>query len=61
MMEMSLGMEECRIPAWVRNKMSLANAGILHSSKLEMSEDGLVDAESIDWSYKEAMIKQCKS
>jgi hypothetical protein len=42
MLEMSSGMEECKITAWVREKMSLAHAGILHSSMPEMSEEGLI-------------------
>jgi hypothetical protein len=41
MLEMSSGMEECKITAWARNILSLAHAGILHSSMPEMSEEGL--------------------
>ncbi len=41
MLEMSSGMEECKITAWARDNMSLAYDGILHSSMLEMSEEGL--------------------
>jgi hypothetical protein len=40
MLEMSSGMEECKITAWARDKMPLAHAGILHSSMPEMSEEG---------------------
>jgi len=40
MLEMSSGMEECKITAWARDKMFLAHAGILHSSMPEMSEKG---------------------
>jgi hypothetical protein len=42
MLEMSSGMEECKITAWARNILSLAHAGILHSSMPEMSEEGLI-------------------
>jgi hypothetical protein len=38
MLEMSSGMEECKITAWARDNMLLAYAGILHSSMPEMSE-----------------------
>ncbi len=41
MLEMSSGMEECKITAWARNILSLAHAGILNSSMPEMSEEGL--------------------
>jgi hypothetical protein len=40
MSEMSLGMEECKIPARARNKMFLGMLVFyVHSSMLEMSED----------------------
>jgi hypothetical protein len=42
MLEMSSGMEECKITAWARDNMPLAHAGILHSSMPEMSEEGLM-------------------
>jgi hypothetical protein len=42
MLEMSSGMEECKITAWAKDNMPLAYAGILHSSMLEMSEEGLM-------------------
>ncbi len=41
-LEMSSGMEECKITAWARNILSLAHAGILHSPMPEMSEEGLI-------------------
>jgi hypothetical protein len=41
MLEMSSGMEECKITAWAKDNMPLAYAGILHSSMPEMSEEGL--------------------
>jgi hypothetical protein len=41
MLEMSSGMEECKITAWAKDKMPLAYAGILHSSMPEMSEESL--------------------
>jgi hypothetical protein len=41
MLEMSSGIEECKITAQARDNMSLAHAGILHSSMPEMSEEGL--------------------
>jgi hypothetical protein len=42
MLEMSSGMEECKITAWARDNMPLAYAGILHSSMPEMSKEGLI-------------------
>jgi hypothetical protein len=42
MLEMSSGMEECKITAWAKDNMPLAYAGILHSSMPEMSEEGLI-------------------
>jgi hypothetical protein len=42
MLEMSSGNEECKITAWARDNMTLAYAGILHSSMPEMSEEGLM-------------------
>jgi hypothetical protein len=42
MLEMSSGMEECKITAWARNILSLVHAGILHSSMPKMSEEGLI-------------------
>ena len=42
MLEMSSGMEECKLTAWARDNMPLAYAGILHSSLPEMSEEGLI-------------------
>jgi hypothetical protein len=42
MLEMSSGMEECKITAWARDNMPLAYASIFHSSMPEMSEDGLI-------------------
>ncbi len=42
MLEMSSGMEECKITAWARYNMSLAHAGILLFSMPEMSEEGLI-------------------
>jgi hypothetical protein len=41
MLEMSSGMEECKITAWAKDNMPLAYAGILHSSMPEMSEESL--------------------
>ncbi len=41
-LEMSSGMEECKITAWARDNMPLAHAGILHSSMPEMSEECLI-------------------
>ncbi len=41
MLKMFSGMEECKITAWTRDKMSLAHAVILHSSMPEMSEECL--------------------
>jgi hypothetical protein len=41
MLEMSSGMEECKITAMARDNISLAHDSILHSSMLEMSEEGL--------------------
>jgi hypothetical protein len=41
MLEMSSGMEECKITAWERNILSLAHAGILHSSMPENVRGGL--------------------
>jgi hypothetical protein len=41
MLEMSSGMEECKITAWAKDNMPLAYAGILHSSMQEMSEERL--------------------
>jgi hypothetical protein len=43
MLEMSAGMEECKITAWARDNMPLAHAGILHSSMPEMSEESLTE------------------
>jgi hypothetical protein len=40
MLEMSPGMEECKITSWERYNMSLTHAGILHSSMPERSEEG---------------------
>jgi hypothetical protein len=42
MLEMSSGMEECKITAWARDNMPLAYAGILHSSMPEMLEKGSI-------------------
>ncbi len=42
MLEMSSGMEECKITAWGKDKMPRTHAGILHSSMPEMSEEGLI-------------------
>jgi hypothetical protein len=42
MLEMSSGMEECKITAWARDNTSLAHAVILHSSVPEMSEECLI-------------------
>ncbi len=42
MLKMSSGMEECKITAWARDNMSLANTGILHSSMPEMYQEGLM-------------------
>jgi hypothetical protein len=42
MLEMSSGMEECKIPAWAKDNMPLAYAGILHSSMPVMSEESLI-------------------
>ncbi len=42
MLEMSSGMEECKITAWARYNMSLAHAGILQFSMPEMSKEGLM-------------------
>jgi hypothetical protein len=42
MLEMSSGMEECKITAWARYNMSLAHAGILQFSMPEMSEESLI-------------------
>jgi hypothetical protein len=39
MLDMSSGMEECKITAWARDNMPLAYAGILHSSMPEMLEE----------------------
>jgi hypothetical protein len=42
MLEISSGMEECKIKVWARYNMSLAHAGILQFSMPEMSEEGLM-------------------
>ncbi len=42
MLEMSSGMEECKITAWAKDNMPLAYAGILHSSMPEMSEESSI-------------------
>jgi hypothetical protein len=42
MLEMSSGMEECKITGWTRYNMSLAHASILLFSMPEMSEKGLM-------------------
>ncbi len=42
MLDMSSGMEECKITAWARYNMSLTHAVILHSSMPEMSEECLI-------------------
>jgi hypothetical protein len=42
MLEMSSGMDECKITAWARDNMPLVHAGILHSSMPEISEEGLI-------------------
>jgi hypothetical protein len=42
MLEMSSGMEECKITAWARYNMSLAHAGILKFSMPDMSEESLI-------------------
>jgi hypothetical protein len=42
MLEMSSGMEECKITAWARDNMPLAYAGILQSSMPEMLEEGSI-------------------
>jgi hypothetical protein len=42
MLEMSSGMEECKITAWARGNMPLTHAGILLSSMPEMSEKGFI-------------------
>jgi hypothetical protein len=42
MLDMSSGMEECKITAWAKDNMLLAYAGILHSSMPEMSEESSI-------------------
>ncbi len=42
MLEMSSGMEECKITAWGKDNMPRTHAGILHSSMPEKSEEGLI-------------------
>ncbi len=42
MLDMSSGMEECKITAWAKDNMPLAYAGILHSSMPEMSEESSI-------------------
>ncbi len=42
MLEMSSGMEECKITAWASDNMSLSHADILHFSRPEISEECLI-------------------
>jgi hypothetical protein len=42
MLDMSSGMEECKITTWAKDNMPLAYAGILLSSMPEMSEESSI-------------------
>jgi len=41
--------EEYKIPTWARDNMSLAHAGILNSSMLKTSEEGLTLSLTGSW------------